>query len=165
MSFYKAMIQMTKKKKKEYDEIKIINKIPYLDNFIFDFDYFQEAGLITKDEHDDIIENWILNDLRKINIDYQRLHQINDRYSHNIETTLDKMINTCEALKEAEGGSIKEHKITLKSLFMTEVKEGKKKLQIQKGDEDVTEKKTTYKNSEGELVNIFFCRIPINSRF
>lgn len=128
-TFYNEFLQSydpdDEKEKKEYDEIKIINKIPYLDNFIFDFNYFQEAGLITKEEHDDIIENWILNDLRKINIEYQRLYQINNRYNYNIESTLNKIINTCELLNKAKDGSIKEYKKTLKSLFISEVEEGK----------------------------------------
>lgn len=156
--------QEDEKEKREYEEIKIINKIPYLDNFIFDFDYFQEAGLITKDEHDEIIEKWILNDLRKINIDYQRLHQMSSRYNYNIESTLNKMINTCELLNKAKDGSIKEYNKTLKSLFMTEVKEGKTKLIIEKEDPGVNQDRTIYE-SEGESVNILSVGYPLTANF
>ena len=57
------------------ENLNLINRIPYLDTFILDLTYFIEQNLIVQEDYEYILDK-IFNDLRRINIEFQRIFNI-----------------------------------------------------------------------------------------
>jgi uncharacterized protein YdcH (DUF465 family) len=87
----------------------IINKIPYLDNFLIDLDYFDRNGLINSFGANpssiayDNLFNLILNDLRKENVKFQSIFRKKDFIEHNIASIENKIEIAAELMVKATG--------------------------------------------------------------
>jgi len=84
----------------------IINRIPYLDNFIIDLDYFDRNNLINANDgainYNDLA-NLIFNNLRKENVRFQSIFRKKEKVYYEINKIENKIDTLAELMLKAEG--------------------------------------------------------------
>ena len=77
--------------------IEVADKIPYLDNFIYNLSYFESNDLMTSVQNS-FVFNAIYNDLRKINYEFQNAIKNKHLFSSEIYMIEQKILSLCELI-------------------------------------------------------------------
>lgn len=140
---------------KNLEFAKIADKIPYLDSFLINFDYFKENDLIDNNVYDEIF-NEIYNKLRMINIKYQ--YWIRKKYEaeYNVYKFTNDIRNAAEKLPKA-GNNAPELLKELEKMFYVREDDGIKypffdSIYNYKGIQEVYIKLEEYKNIIKDLI-------------
>lgn len=80
--------------------IPLIDKVPYLDNFILDLDYFKNNNLISDESYGSLFD-LIYNDLRKINVRYQGILRKKYQLEYEISQIENAIDTQCEFMVKA----------------------------------------------------------------